>query len=181
MTIFQTMYFRLYGHSQREYMIVYSKAKFLVLVYRLIVPLVPLRASKVKEIDLKKKKKTVQREELWKKFKNLFIPSFPFFISWQSGNIPEFSFIPALCGSKLSRKICVSLYFYLLRLMTLPRPGLFEFYIACVFQHAGPDVAHCSSDFPLKTPGVMYSFPWSLLVTKGKYLSLRYTIPVFKI
>ena len=51
------MYFRLYGHSQREYMIVYSKAKFLVLVYRLIVPLVPLRASKVKEIDLKKKKK----------------------------------------------------------------------------------------------------------------------------
>lgn len=37
-------------------MIVYSKAKFLVLVYRLIVPLVPLRASKVKEIDLKKKK-----------------------------------------------------------------------------------------------------------------------------
>lgn len=56
MTIFQTMYFRLYGHSQREYMIVYSKAKFLVLVYTFIVPLVPLRASKVKEIDLKKKK-----------------------------------------------------------------------------------------------------------------------------
>lgn len=45
-------------------MIVYSKAKFLVLVYTFIVPLVPLRASKAKEIDLKQTKKTVQREEL---------------------------------------------------------------------------------------------------------------------
>ena len=49
-------------------MIIYSKAKFLVLVYRLIVPLVPLRASKVKEIDLKKKKNNCSEGGALKKF-----------------------------------------------------------------------------------------------------------------
>ena len=102
-----------------------------------------------------KKNKTVQREEFWKNSKS-DLDQVYIFISWQNGNIPEFSFIPGLCGSKLSRKLCGSL-------------------CICIYWDSWsfPDVDSLSFTWPVSFIMLVLMWPTAFLIPLSKFQEIK--------